>query len=350
MQPIRRTMAFSLAGVLLAAMPHLAQAQWWNSRSPTPPGKAAETDNAIRYTPALEEQAGEVIYQALQEGDFAKLDRMHDEFLEMNRAGGPGKRMLAAFTRALQASFEGERDTYEKLFTDWRKAAPESRLRAAAEGMFWWRLAWKARGGGYASAVSPEARKTFHEDLTHAAKVLEEGEARGKESPVWYWAVVSVGGSIGAPAQSLDRFFNEGATKFPGFMPLYNTRLNFLLPQWGGDYRRADAFIRAAVMRTQASEGTTLYSDLYTQVLHSYRGDDFFTTTAASWPLMRHAFEEEVARGSADLNRYATVACVARDRETTSRLLASLGDKAALGDGMQGFPAEKCKELVKDSK
>ena len=214
----------------------------------------------------------------------------------------------------------------------------------------WWALAWEARGGGYASEVSPEGWKIFKERLDRASRALADGESAGRQSPVWYWIAISIAGSRGDPAPILDRMCDEGAASFPHFLPIYYTRLNFLLPQWGGSYDRVDAFVRRSVMRTQAAEGTALYAILYASVHSTYHGDDFFHETRASWRLMRHGYEDEVAQGRANLNEYATFACIARDRDTTRGLLAQLGDEANLGLGIEGFSTEACQELVKEAK
>lgn len=344
-------MARIAACVLLATAGGAAWGQWWNPASPIAPGKWAAMGQAFVYTSAVQEQASLVIRGALHDGDFDKLDRMHDEFVAMLEAGGNGKQMLESFTDAPRGSFGGERpEQYAKLFTDWAAQRPESKLRPAMEAAMWSAQAWRARGGGYASEVSPEALEMFRARLARAARVLEESQAQARHSPLWYWIAISVGGAAGAPPQALDGLFDEAAAKFPLFMPLYAARLNFLLPQWGGDYGRVDAFIRRAVARTQATEGTSLYAMLYQGVHSTYRGEDFFRETKASWRLMKHGFEDQVAQGTVDLKRYATYACMARDRDTTRQLLAQLGDGANLGAGMEGFTTEACAELVREGR
>ena len=337
------------AFIAVAAAPVASLAQWWN------PAHAALTEKLrppVEYDKRLEQQALQVVFEAVTRGDHAKLDGMHDEFVDMHRADGPGLRLVYQIRPGLKMAFNDPsmRKRVETLFEDWRQASPESRLRPVAEANYHESLAWRARGSGYASTVSDEGWKTFRSEMERAVRILDEGRATAGESPLWYESALSVGGASGASARALDKVLDEGAAKFPSYGPLYATRLHYLLPQWGGEYRTIDRFIRAVVMRTQARWGTTLYSDLYTQVLQSYSGDDFFRETSASWPILRHAFEEQVARGAADLNRYATFACVARDRETTARLLSQLGDKANLGHDIEGFSSEACVEMVREAR
>jgi hypothetical protein len=340
-----------VAALLLLVAPALCDAQWWNPQSTIPPGKLGMPGYTIQYDRRLQDQAVEAIVEAFHARDFAKLDRMHAEFLEMHRTGAPGSSLLEAFSTALTPVFMGgDRAAYQGFFDAWREAAPDSQLRPVAEGMSWWQQAWDARGHGFGSEVPPEAMRAFEADLGRAMQVLRDGEQAGRATPLWYWAVVSVAGSMGTGRAVMDRVFEEGATRLRLFMPLYDSRLNFLLPQWGGDFAAVDRFVRAAVLRTQATQGTTLYADLYAIVLERFIGNDFFRETRASWKLLQHAYEEQVARGKVDLNRYAAFACIARDRETTADLLSRLGDKANLGEGLDSFSTEACAELAKEGR
>lgn len=351
MRMLRIKLAAGIAAVAFVGLAGNASAQWWNPASPVAPGKWALAEKTFRYTPTIYANAIMTIEGAMNQGDFEKLDRMHDEFLAMELAGGNGRQMLGAFTDATRGGFAGEDPKrYAKLFSDWREKAPESKLRPALEAAMWMEFAWKARGGGYAGDVPDEAFKIFDERLARAAKVLEEGDKAGRKSPLWYDEAIAVAGSLGAPPAVLDALVEDGSERFPDFLPMYKTRVNYLLPQWGGNYDRIDAFIRRAVMKTQSIEGTAMYARLYDYVHGFYRGNDFFHETKASWRLMRHAFQDEVAGGQIDLNQYATYACIAEDKDTTRLLLRSLGERANLGVGMEGFSTDACMAMAEDGK
>jgi hypothetical protein len=345
------TRALRSAAAAIALLPGLVLAQWWNPASPMPPGKWAALESTFRYTAQTRDDAVRAIGDAAAAGDTAKLDRMHEDFLGMLASGGNGSGMMEAFRHAVDGRFVGGPRSGLALFDAWRQAAPDSKLRPALEAAVHWRLAWEARGSGLSGSVTDEGGRIFRDELDRAAKVLKESGPAARQSPLWYWIAVSIAGSRGEPPQVLDGIFAEGVQRFPRFLSLYETRMNFLMPQWGGSFERVDAFIREAVLRTQAgSGGTWIYARLYAEVYGRYRGDEFFRKTKASWPLMRHAFEDEAAYGTVDLNEYATFACVARDRETTARLLAQLGPRAALGLGREGLTTEGCIELVKEGR
>ncbi|HLX24218.1 MAG TPA: hypothetical protein VKR38_12795 [Usitatibacter sp.] len=337
----------SFVASCIAALP--AGAQWWNPQSPIAPGKWEAESRTFVYTRNIYSSAVQVIIAAVQQGDFAKLDRMHDEFLKMTQAGGNGSRMINAFQEALSTFGKDHLERQQAFLKAWHAGAPTSKLWPAAQAQMWFSAAWDERGGGFASEVSPEAMRLFGQDLERASQALQEGGDAARQSPLWYAVAIAVAGSRGEGSRSLDALFEEGVKRFPHFTLQYNARLIYLLPQWGGSYDRADAFIRRAVMDTQADDGTWMYADLYASAGRMVQGD-FFRDTRASWPLMRHAFEDASARGLANPNTYATYACMARDRETTRRLLGELGTYANLGMGRDTFTTESCRAMVEEGK
>lgn len=346
---MKRAATFTAALAFLCAAT-MADAQWWNRRSPYGPGKRA-MDPAITDTPEYIDAAADAVRLALKARDFGKIERMHDELLALQRAGGNGKRVLIGLSQGLGDVKSMKPEEAAVFFADWRKALPTSKVRPAAEALSWDSRAWAARGNGFASSVSPEGWKLFHEYLQRASAVLAEGEAAGKQSPLWFNEALGLAGSLGEPSAVLDAIFDEGTGKFPLYLPLYQTRLNFLMPQWGGDYDHIDAFIRGAVRRTQSTEGTLFYMALYNQVLDGFHGDDFFQTTKASWKLMNHAFEDMMTQqpNASLMNRWATLACLAEDRDALRRLMEEIGPRVNLGQGLAGFPAEACLELAREA-
>jgi hypothetical protein len=92
--------------------------------------------------------------------------------------------------------------------------------------------------------------------------------------------------------------------------------VNYLRPQWGGSYEAVDRFVEAAVARTRATQGESFYAWIYLDIAPKVRGD-LFRETLATWPKMKKSFEDLVARHPDPYNRnaFASVACLARDRD-----------------------------------
>lgn len=347
----RALKALGAAVVMSSAV--LAQAQWWNPSDPTPP-KFRGTEFATKpvYDRNMFNTAMSQVGSALEEGKFDKIDRMYDEFLSTRLRATDGSWMVEAVQQALDSWFYAQDDSrIAKLLADWKQKVPASKLRPVAEADMWQRTAWRARAGRGASSMTPEATQIFRERLHKAAQALEASQDVGRESPMWYWVALIVAGSSGRPEAQFDALFEEAAGKFPTYLPLYLTRVNYYLPQWGGDFDKVDAFIDRSVKRTESTEGAAMYAWLYVDVARKSGGDEsFFRETRVSWPRMRDSFEDMTKRYPDTWNKilYATFACLARDRDATAKALTMLPVDAQLGAYTRGISTDACRRFALD--
>lgn len=329
---------------LFSAWP--AHAQWWNLNDHRPPKFwHMQPPPKIEYTHRTVRDAASSANAAFWNDDFAKLDRMYDEMLQGNVRAADGTSMLQPFQEVFEQA--GSSPVFDKTMERWAQASPDSRLRPLAQAVRWEGDAWRARGGSYSSQVPGESMQLFTERLARAAKALAHAEPEGRNSPIWYWVALIVAGSSGRPDAQFDALFAEAAGRFPYYQPLYYTRVNYLLPQWGGSFEAVDKFVNDSVARTSAGEGEAFYAWLYMDIAPKVRGD-LFETTLASWPRMKKGFEDMLAHHPDVWNKnlYATWACRARDKETTARLLVELGDRAKLGAASEGITTESCRRFA----
>jgi hypothetical protein len=339
----------SLALIAALTLVPAVQAQWWNDNDTTFPKFKNAPDYKPKYTRASYYDCSSTVYRWLDAKEYAKVERLYQELLETNPRAGDGQPILAGFLEGLDQYFGAQAEAEARQdMAAWEAAVPKSKVLLLARPVMLQRQAWKARGGGYANMVPEESMKLFAGKLAHAGRSLQETESTGRNSPFWYWAALVVAGSTGEPAARMDRIFEQAATKFPDFLPIYYTRMNYLLPQWGGNWDAVDRFIRDAVRRTKARDGDAFYVWLYLDVVRKTRGEDPFEETRLSWPAMRKGFEDMIARYPDPFNKntFATFACRARDRETTSRLLLELGDNAKLGQWSEGYTTESCRRFA----
>ena len=340
-----RGIAFAFTALALQS----SLAQWWNPQDRTPPARRGTPDEPkVVYNQAMFNAARNAANGAMWNDDFKKLERMHEEFVRERLRTNDGRWMAEAVQAGLDGAFHAADERLLKtLFERWEKALPESRLLPVAKAVMWQRLAWRARGNAGASQVPGEGMQVFQERLRMAGAALRESEATGKDSPIWYWVALIVAGGSGVPGSEFDALFNEAVTRYPTYQPLYNTRMNYLLPQWGGSYKAVDRFVADSVSRTSASEGQSYYALLYVDVATKHPGD-FFGETGVSWPRMKASFDDLLARHPDARNKelYATFACRARDRDTTARILTELGEAAKLGYGSPGVSTESCRRFA----
>lgn len=346
----RRPIVLLLLGLALCAE---AQAQWWNPNDPTPPKfRGTQWATPPVYTHQMLENAAQQVHVALETGDFAKVERMYAEFLETRLRTNDGLWMLESVQRTLHMWF-GTHDEarIRRFFAEWAEKIPDSKLRPIAQADMWQSVAWEARGRGYASNVTPEGWQMFRERLAKASEAVDASEAIGRDSPYWYWVALGVAGSTGRPEAQFDALFDRAATRFPSYQPLYSARLNYLMPQWGGDFDKVDRFIDAAVRRTAAAEGNTFYARLYMDVSKgTFQDSEFFRDSRVSWPRMRESFEELNRRYPDSWNKslYAGFACRVRDRETTARLLQDMKPNAEVFAFKDGISMDTCRRFAFD--
>jgi hypothetical protein len=306
-----------------------AQAQWWQDFEPK---KSAGSVPGFRYTSETYGDAVSAIGSAMQRHDFVKLDRMYDEFVHDKVRASDGTWMIEAFQFTVSGWAKSggpkpkDEAAIESFFAEWKEKSPESRLRPVAYVTVWATTAWKARGGEVASKVTPEGWEGFKRGLERAEQGLRASEDVGQDSPMWHYENFVVAASSGMPRAELDRRFEAGVARFPTFRPFYYERMNFLLPQWGGDFDQVDAFIEAAVRRTERTDGKAFYAWLYTKMAQSQCCTDIFSEARASWPRMRESYEDIMVRFPDIKNDvfYTAMACMAEDGPTTMRLMEKI--------------------------
>lgn len=342
MQARRIVSSVFSAALLFSAVP--ASAQWWNLNDHRPP-KYWHMDPPLKvpYTHQVMLDEGYSANAAFWNGDFAKLDRMYDEMLKDGVRATDGTSMIQPFVAVFENA--GSSPVFDKTMQNWAQVSPDSKLRPLAQAVRLEGDAWRARGGAYDSPE--ESMKIFREKLAAATHALQQAEPEGRSSPIWYWVALIVAGSSERPAAQFDALFDEAAGRFPYYQPLYYTRANYLLPQWGGNWAAVDRFVNDSVARTSASEGDAFYAWIYVDVATKVQGD-LFENTLASWPRMKKGFEDMIARHPDVWNKnlYATWACRARDKETTARLLVELGKDAHLGAESAGIGTESCRRFA----
>jgi hypothetical protein len=301
------------------------QAQWWNPQDINQPkDRGTPWEKKPTYDHHFVEIAQSVIWQAIQSEDFAKIDRMYVDFTRDKIRNNEGIPMVDAFRRALSELPNGKDEAQMRaFFAAWREKSPGSRLLPIAEADGWAALAWKARGGGTYGEVTQEGRELFQQRLRQATRALEASADVGKDDPLWYYVALVVAGASGRPGTQFDALYEEATTKFPTYLALYYTRVNFLLPEWGGSWDKVDALVQDAVKRTQATDGTSMYARIYTNLASTRKGN-VFEYSNVQWAAMRNSFEDMVKRFPDPWNRqlYLSFACLARDKETTARLMS----------------------------
>ncbi|WP_018608484.1 hypothetical protein [Uliginosibacterium gangwonense] len=211
-----------------------------------------------------------------------------------------------------------------------RRKRPNEAYPIVAETEYWYKYAWDARGGGYASSVSPEGWKLFEERLSVAEKILRENKELGSSMPAWYELMVQVQSAMNHKTDERNKNFLEGAERYKTYLPLYISMRNYAEPRWGGSWAGVDQLIKFAANNTKKTEGDTFYAYLYYGVHLNMRDEgNFFKETKVNWPRLKSAYEELLQRRPESLwhlNNFAALACEAGDKKTFLHLRKKIGN------------------------
>lgn len=265
-------------------------------------------------------------------GDARYLEQWSNDWNTPSCVFDDGRPRLSAFSSGYSLAFRNQNDwskSYARI-QELKKAHPGKAFIALAEASYWNAYAWDARGGGYASTVTPDGWQLFHERLGKAEQVLLDSKAYASALPPWYDDMLAVQTTLDRSPEQKMRTFLEGAKRFKTYYPLYFTMLNFLTPKWGGSWEQVDKFVAWSVENTKDVDGTTMYARLYWVAYQSLRPEEkLFRDTRASWPKMKKGFEDMMARhpkSKWNLNNFAKFACVAGDKTTFSALRRQIGN------------------------
>jgi hypothetical protein len=177
--------------------------------------------------------------------------------------------------------------------------------------------AWDARGDDWASTVTDDGWTKFRARVAAARRVLESSAKVGKASPVWFELMQNVALAQSWPEEQYGAMFDEAVRREPTFYPFYFNAAQYFLPRWHGNADDVRRFVDAAVARTKASEGQTLYARIYWSLLFAYE-DRTFAPGAADWRRMRTGFEDILRSYPDNWNKgaFAFYACMAGDWPT----------------------------------
>ncbi len=291
------------------------------SRDPAP---TAPTPDQVRaanppYVPPERPDAG--IWENLSVGHFEKIDKQVDKYVADKARDVDGRPKLflreMEFEEYLELPGTGDSPGLKRKLVGWKQEFPDSAYLPIVEAMIAQAAAWRARGHGFSSTVTPEGWKLFHERTADAWRILMENRQTSSRIPSWYARAITTGLDSGKSTADLRELFDEGIARHPGYLPIYFSYLRDFAPRWGGSFREADEFILEQVASPTNVDGEMLYARLY-WVLDQVGGQDesLFEESAVSWPRMRRGFEEMMkAYPDSEWNRanFASFACRAHD-------------------------------------
>jgi hypothetical protein len=212
----------------------------------------------------------------------------------------------------------------ERKLSDWSAQFPQSSLAAVVLARTYLMHGWSFRGGGYARTVPAGAMAKVEYWTQRAYDTLMTKEKVGRKDPYWYMEMINISRIQGWEP---DRFFGlvqEATTAFPQNYDLYFITAMRLEPRWGGSPQAIAGLADYAVRQTRKEEGESLYARIYADV-----GDELdipLSDPSVDWKRIKAGFEDILKRypDNWNVNKYARMACDARDQATSKRLLLQM--------------------------
>lgn len=272
--------------------------------------------------------------QAFWWGDFAALEQQNAVLRQPGHINQDGVLDLEWFRYGLTRvvdnnSNEAYLRELEKLTLQWTREYPRSALAHILYAKVLVAHGWVYRGGGFVKDVPPEAWKDFEAYLQRAAQHLLDHADVALSDSYGHSVLLSIAKTMSWDDKQVWDIINDGLKRNPDDTTLYFTALTGLLPKWGGDNKRLDRFIRKATEQTKAQYGTGMYARLYSAASDEEYAHALFQISYADWPTMKQSYEDMLSRypSASRRNRYAHMACLAKDKATLLAQLDLLGDQ-----------------------
>jgi hypothetical protein len=274
------------------------------------------------------------VLQALVWGDFATLQRLHDEWSRPGQQLISGWPKLSAFREGIDLGMKSPRDgadlfhaELQALTQQWTREHPGSGLAHALHANALVAQAWSIRGSGLANTVPPQAWDDFHRLVKQAAEHLARAEG-AISSTLTHGELLSIGRVLQFDERQLWALLDDGLRRNPEDLVLYRRALGSMLPKWGGSNVAVDRYIRRVTERTRERWGLSLYAWLYAAAASDEYRHRLFEDSGARWSDMAQGWRDLLARhpSATTHNRFAYFACLARDKVVFLEQLEAVGE------------------------
>lgn len=282
-------------------------------------------------TEAVKDEKGSSPVQiAFHAGDFEELDKIFDRISSGEERFDDGESYLMTYLTTLDRLYKSWQRWDEHLdkIKRWQSERPASTAAKFAEARYWHTYAWVARGDGYASQVSKESWKLFHDNLAKATAVLDELKPLAKQIPGWYTQKIQLAIDSGDP-ELARAMFDEGIAQHRQFYALYLVMARPYQAKWGGSDEQLEQFADEAVALSKGFEGRGLYSRIFwtMDVMH---GMPFISekNPVPNWKKLNAGFADLIKlypKSDNILNQYTSVACRSDDSKLYRKLRTKLG-------------------------
>jgi tetratricopeptide (TPR) repeat protein len=263
---------------------------------------------------------------------FKKLDEIFtDTYNEKSQDMDGLYAIHAKMDELAPISWYGKK-TYEDFLAahlEWVNQFPASYFANATLGALYVNYAWHARGGGFASTITPEGRKLFHKRIRLAEKYLTkaynidptitiapyEMMTVAKVHPEWHDTEVETWFKRGIQADQTD-------------YKLYKLKANYLKPKWGGSWDEQFSFARDTFKNAPVNSMAPIILAQAHWSVYDKNKDVAYFKRPEVWSELKAVYTELVKRYPESMKRhnwFAKTAYLAEDFETANAEFEIIG-------------------------
>ncbi len=225
------------------------------------------------------------IRKQLSDSNFTELNAVLDKYLAATQQDIANERDLMTAYWAFELNDDGLADELNA----WIKASPDSYQPYLASAFYYYRRAWDARGGKWASETKEEQLSKMNEYFGKVAANLDVVLNKNDQALPAYYAVIGMMRSSGK-IRDINKVFSAAIKKHPYSYYLRKVYLESITPRWGGSYELMQQVIDDAQSYADVNPRLKLlngyvYADAadMSKINRAYNEADKLYTTALSF-------------------------------------------------------------------
>jgi tetratricopeptide (TPR) repeat protein len=244
--------------IRLAQAAIATQAQAASATPDAPTAKATAAAPKATTGPEPYVQAATKINGWLQEKRFREVEDFLDPHVKSLTLTPSGNLYAGAVIEIILQEVDAFEDpsAFEQSLNLWITQSPASSLAYTLRASYYDKLGWRARGNEYASKVSAERRQKMRHYLTLAMQDAAKAVQLDAQNPLPFGVLYSSGLAMSVDDKLMESFFQRAITIAPQYLEIHQTKLEHLLPKWGGSVEELRAFVKETLQR--APRGSAL--------------------------------------------------------------------------------------------
>ncbi|MDQ8036567.1 MAG: hypothetical protein REI12_04040 [Pedobacter sp.] len=306
---------------------------------------AGQAETELQERAIIKDQTDHNLFNA----KFNEIEKDSASYLEHHERTSSGLWRLTLLNAALQGSMSSSNSlsTKEAILKAWLKAYPDSPSAHFAEVQLLLARADSIRGLSPEYEIDPAVVPAYQRLVSKAYDKLNACKEMADHDPRWYGLMLDIARRESWSREEFYKLALQAFEKHPLYYQNYFDAIDFITRQKQWTINEVEDFANAAVSRTKRYEGSSMYARIYWYASQAYFRDYLFKSSMVSWPKMKAGFDEIMEKypDSWNLNNYAKFSCLAKDKETSRKLLQRIGSDT-ISKVWRNNVLEECEEMI----